>query len=91
MQTDNNTKLRREVNEKDTEAKSGLEKVSRDLAELKAAVDSLVATVSELERNRGTGGSSTALVPGNLAQPLFTFFCSFAPCHPTFRKSYADV
>nr|XP_039248065.1 TNF receptor-associated factor 5-like isoform X1 [Styela clava] len=73
VQTDNNTKLKRETTEKDNAIKTKVDGFTRDINDLKASVQTITQNLAELERNRGSstgGGSSSANIPENLTQML---------------------
>ncbi|XP_077968199.1 TNF receptor-associated factor 3-like isoform X2 [Styela clava] len=73
VQTDNNTKLKRETTEKDNAIKTKVDGLTRDINDLKASVQTITQNLAEIERNRGSstgGGSSSANIPENLTQML---------------------
>lgn len=66
MQTDNGTKLKREVEQKSTEQKSILEQLQKESSELKEKVATLDNSINELRNSRGaSGGTSNVVIPGN--------------------------
>lgn len=69
MQTDNGTKLKRDVDQKTAEQKNVSEQLQKDFSELKENITSMNNAIAELRTSRGaSGGASNAVIPENLTQ-----------------------